>query len=68
MNLIPTLTQAVGFTAAMIGLYLLLPLAWFLVVGGAAFLVLGVLTEIVAHRAQAPAPNRPVLIRKKGGE
>lgn len=66
MNVIPTLTQVVGFAAAMIGLYLLLPLALFLVVGGCAFLVLGVLTEIAANRTQAPKPAKPTLLRKGG--
>lgn len=70
MNVIPTLTQVVGFAAAMIGLYLLLPLALFLVVGGCAFLVLGILTEILANRLQQEQtePTRPTLLRKKGGE
>jgi hypothetical protein len=69
MNVIPTLLQAAGFAAALIGLYLLLPIALFLVVGGSLFFVLGVLTEVVANRTQTePAPNRPVLLRKKGGE
>lgn len=53
-----TVVQLLGLVAALAGLWLLVGLAWVLLVGGLGLVALGVLAELAARPRTVPA--RPV--------